>query len=189
MKLFPLALALLSVATAQPQRWTEKAANDWYARQPWLVGSNYIPANAINQLEFWQADTFDPLWIDTELTWAEELGMNTMRVFLHDLPWKQDASGFQRRIDRFRLRRTRQAHAGSFDSRWDHRGGQQRDPKPVHTRMDAEPGASPDDPVHTKGCANTCRECGAFRNDRRILAGICERTGQRQRPATKPSGE
>src|SRR5207247_7190448 len=101
MKLFPLAFCLLSAATAQPQRWTEKAANDWYARQPWLVGSNYIPAIAINQLELWQQDTFDPIWIETELTWAEDLGMNTMRVFLHDLPWKQDSAAFRRRIERF----------------------------------------------------------------------------------------
>jgi hypothetical protein len=27
--------------------------------------------------------------------------MNTMRVFLHDLPWQQDAGGFERRISRF----------------------------------------------------------------------------------------
>ena len=86
---------------AQPARWTEKAANDWYAKQPWLVGSNYLPATAINQLEMWQADTFDPIWIDTELSWAEGLGMNTMRVFLHDLLWKQDSGAFQRRIDKF----------------------------------------------------------------------------------------
>ena len=55
---------------AQPQRWTEKAANDWYARQPWLLGSNYIPATAINQLEMWQADTFNPVWMETELAWG-----------------------------------------------------------------------------------------------------------------------
>ena len=54
-------------AMAQPARWTEKAANEWYAKQPWLVGSNYMPATAINQLEMWQAETFDPVWIDTEL--------------------------------------------------------------------------------------------------------------------------
>jgi hypothetical protein len=49
----------------------------------------------------WQADTFDPSRIDLELGWAAAIGMNTMRVFLHDLPWKQDSSGFRRRIDRF----------------------------------------------------------------------------------------
>ena len=68
------------------QRWSEKAANDWYARQPWLVGADYTPADAINQLEMWQAETFSPERIDMELGWAEGLGMNTMRVFLHDLP-------------------------------------------------------------------------------------------------------
>ena len=77
-------------------RWSESRANDWYAKQPWLVGSNYIPATAINELEMWQAETFDPKTIDKELGWAEGLGMTTMRVFLHDLPWQQDANGYQR---------------------------------------------------------------------------------------------
>ncbi len=101
MRLFLIAATLAGVAMSQPARWTEKAANDWYAKQPWLVGSNYLPATAINQLEMWQADTFDPIWIDTELGRAEGLGMNTMRVFLHDLLWKQDSGAFQRRIDKF----------------------------------------------------------------------------------------
>jgi len=42
-------------------------SEDWYARQQWLVGSNYIPQNAINQLEMWQAQTFDAAEIDKEL--------------------------------------------------------------------------------------------------------------------------
>src|ERR1035438_6998316 len=96
-----ISLFLNTAAMAQSQRWSEKAANDWYAKQPWLVGSNYIPATAINQLEMWQAETFDPARINLELGWAEDLGMNTMRVFLHDLAWQQDAAGFKRRIDRF----------------------------------------------------------------------------------------
>ena len=84
-----------------PTRWTEQAAQDWYAKQPWLVGSNYIPATAINELEMWQADSFDPKRIDLELGWAESIGFNTMRVFLHDLLWQQDAEGFRKRIDAF----------------------------------------------------------------------------------------
>src|ERR1700748_2310097 len=99
---FTLSFAFVITAVAQqPQRWTEAQANAWYAKQPWLVGANYIPSNAINQLEMWQADTFDPKLIDLELSWAESLGMNTMRVFLHDLLWQQDAEGFKRRIDTF----------------------------------------------------------------------------------------
>src|SRR5882724_2916464 len=94
-------LLLNAAAVAQNARWSEGRANDWYAKQPWLVGSDYIPANAINELEMWQADTFDPQRIDLELGWAQGLGMNTMRVFLHDLLWRQDAVGFRKRIDTF----------------------------------------------------------------------------------------
>ena len=64
-------VAVTSVAGETPSRWSEKKAREWYAKQPWLVGSNYIPATAINELEMWQADTFDPKRIDLELGWAE----------------------------------------------------------------------------------------------------------------------
>ena len=89
-----LFMANAAAAQTPPPRWSEAAANAWYAKQPWLAGSDYIPADAINQLEMWQADTFDPARIDAELGWAESLGMNTMRVFLHDLLWQQDSVGF-----------------------------------------------------------------------------------------------
>ena len=102
-----LALASCTASSAQRQKWSEQQANDWYKRQPWLVGSNYVPATAINELEMWQADSFDPQRIDRELGWAESIGMNTMRVFLHDLLWK-DSEGFKRRIDAF-LRHLSQA--------------------------------------------------------------------------------
>src|SRR6266478_4024179 len=102
LRVFGAVLWLSNVtAAAQNVRWPEKKATDWYAKQPWLVGSDYIPANAINELEMWQADTFDPQRIDLELGWAQALGMNTMRVFLHDLLWQQDAAGFRKRIDTF----------------------------------------------------------------------------------------
>ena len=70
-------------------------------QQRWLIGCNYIPTNAINQIEMWQADTFDAETIDRELGWAEGLGINTLRVFLHDLLWAQDGEGFRKRMDRF----------------------------------------------------------------------------------------
>ena len=92
---------LTCVAVYAREIWTPTAANDWYAKQPWIVGANYIPASAVNQLEMWQAETFDPARVDRELGWAESVGMNTMRVFLHDLPWQQDPVGFRKRIDQF----------------------------------------------------------------------------------------
>jgi hypothetical protein len=101
-KLF-LCLALLALAAPAQARevWTKDQANQWYSKQKWLVGSNYIPADAINQLEMWQADSFNPVQIDKELGWAQGLGMTTMRVFLHDALWQQDPAGFRKRMDAF----------------------------------------------------------------------------------------
>ena len=86
---------------ADTAQWTPAKANAWYAQHRWLVGSNYIPTDAINQLEMFQAQTFNPAQIDQELGWAEGIGMNTMRVFLHDQLWEQDAAGFKQRLDQF----------------------------------------------------------------------------------------
>jgi len=100
-----LFLACMLVALAGPVEardlWTKQQANSWYAQQKWLVGSNYIPADAINQLEMWQEASFNPAQIDKELGWAKGMGMNTMRVYLHDLLWQQDAPGLKRRMGVF----------------------------------------------------------------------------------------
>jgi len=86
--------------TGRPQ-WSVERARAWADSAGWIVGSNFIPSTAINQLEMWQSDSFDPATIDRELGWAQSLGMNAMRVFLHDLLWQQDSTGFLRRMDQF----------------------------------------------------------------------------------------
>ena len=83
------------------ERWSAARANAWYAAQPWLVGSDFIPSNAINELEMFQASTFDPALNDKELGMAESIGMNTMRIFLQDQLWQQDPKGFRQRLDTF----------------------------------------------------------------------------------------
>lgn len=115
--------------------WTKEDANGWYDRQPWLVGPNFMPSTAINQLEMWQAETFDTVTINRELGWAASLGMNTARVFLHDLLYEQDSLGFFNRVDIFL--RIAQRHKIKpmlvlFDSCWDPfpKLGTQRAPKP-----------------------------------------------------------
>jgi hypothetical protein len=82
-----LIFAFSLVTNAQPNTWSEKKANEWYKQQGWLVGCNFLPSTAINQLEMWEAETFDTVTINRELGWAEEIGFNTLRVFLHDLVW------------------------------------------------------------------------------------------------------
>jgi hypothetical protein len=174
-----LSAALGLTASSQTPRRTEQKANDWYARQPWLVGSNFIPKSAINQLEMWQSDTFDPQEIDKELGWAEGLGMNTMRVFLHDLLWQQDAAGFRQRIDRF-LGIAAKHHVRPifvlFDSCWDplpHLGLQHPPIPGVHNsgwvqspgaKALADPAQYPRLKTYAQGVV------GAFGKDERILA-------------------
>src|SRR5688572_19286669 len=130
-----------SVIESDPQmtgKWSAERANAWYERHGWLVGCNYIPSNAINQLEMWQRETFDPITIDRELGWAESLGFNTVRVFLHHLLWEQDPQGFLQRIDHFLAiaeRRQISTMLVLFDAVWDPYPflGQQPAPKPgVH---------------------------------------------------------
>jgi hypothetical protein len=170
---------LLALTAFGQEKWSEQQARDWYAKQPWLLGSNYNPASAINQLEMWQADSWDPKRIDLELGWAESLGMNTMRVFLHDLLWQQDAEGFKRRIDQFLTISAKHKIKPMFvlfDSVWDPDAklGKQRAPKPgVHNSgwMQSpnrttlqNPSEYPHLEAYVKGVV------GAFAKDQRVLA-------------------
>src|SRR5579862_2430664 len=127
-----------SFATLAADRWTPERAQIWYDSQPWLVGANFVPSTAINQLEMWQAESFDPATIDRELGYAEGLGFTTARVFLHNLLWTQDNAGFLDRMEQF-LKLADKHHIKPifvfFDSCWDPdpKLGKQHDPKPfVH---------------------------------------------------------
>lgn len=82
-------------------RWPEQKAHDWFEKHGLLAGCNFIPSNAINQLEMWQEETFSPELIERELSWASSLHFNTVRVFLHHLVWEQDPQGFLNRIELF----------------------------------------------------------------------------------------
>jgi hypothetical protein len=172
-------LSVCSPLQSQEPRWTEDQANHWYRQQPWLVGANFVPSNAINELEMWQDATFDAAEIDREFGWAENLGMNTMRVFLHNLLWEQDSAGFQHRLNQF-LTIASKHHIRPifvlFDSCWDPNPklGPQHPPIPgVHNSgwvqapgkaILADPKQYPRLKAYVQGVV------GAFANDPRILA-------------------
>lgn len=117
--------------------WPKAQAEKWHRQTGWLAGCNFIPSTAVNQLEMWQAETFDLPTIDRELGWAQELGFTSVRVFLHDLLW-QDSKGFLNRLDEFLSVADRHkigALLVLFDGVWDPqpRLGKQPAPKPhVH---------------------------------------------------------
>jgi len=97
-----IAVFVISCTQQKPrERWTEQQANEWYEQWGWLRGANFQPSTAINQLEMWQAETFDPETIDRELGWAAGIGMNCMRVYLHHAAWEQDKPGFKDRVEQY----------------------------------------------------------------------------------------
>ena len=193
MKLFCLALALcipacaaspINSSVAAPPvdssaRWSEQKAATWYAAQPWLVGANYVPSDAINELEMFQPETFDPAINDRELGLAESAGMNTARVFLQDQLWTSDPEGFKKRLDTF-LSIAAKHHIRPmlvlFDSCWDPfpKLGPQHPPIPgVHNsgwvqspgyKGISDPAYQPKLEAYVEGVV------GAFAHDDRILA-------------------
>jgi hypothetical protein len=119
----------------QSKTWSAKEANDWYKKQDWIVGCDFLPSTAINQLEMWQAETFDTATINRELGWAENIGFNTVRVYLHDLAWKADARGFKGRMQIFLSIASKhkiKALFTIFDDCWNQNPkiGKQPEPKP-----------------------------------------------------------
>ena len=171
-------LALVAAPVIARDRWTPTEAKVWYDHQPWLVGSNFMPATAINQLEMWQPDTFDPGEIDKELGWAEQLHMTTMRVFLHNLLWEQDPQGFKQRINVF-LTIAAKHHIKPlfvlFDSCWDpdpHLGPQHPPIPGVHNSGWVQaPGAArlADVADYSKLEAYVKDVVGSFAHDSRVL--------------------
>jgi hypothetical protein len=172
-------MRLQAATPAAPGRWSAERANQWYDRQPWLVGANYIPSDAVNELEMFQANTFNPALNDKELGMAESIGMNTVRVFLQDQLWKQDPEGFKTRLDTF-LSIAAKHHIRPilvlFDSCWgpDPELGPQQPPVPgVHNsrwvqspgkRRLLDRGVEPELAAYVRGVV------GAFAQDQRILA-------------------
>ena len=135
--------------SAKDSQWTLARASNWSKQFPWFIGFNYVPRTAVNQLEMWQEDSFDPIVIDQELGWASDIGFNMVRVFLHHLPWVQDSDSFSQRIDQFlniAERHDIYVMFVLFDDVWNpvfHKGKQPEPKWAVHnSRWVQSPGAS-----------------------------------------------
>ena len=158
--------------------WTKQQANDWYSKVGWLRGSDFIPSTAINQLEMWQAETFDTATINRELGWAEDIGFNSMRVYLHHLAWEIDSTGFKDRVGQY-LEIADKHNISTlfvlFDDCWNptYKAGKQPDPKPgIHNSGWVR---DPGDVLHQDTTLFTTLEkytksvLSHFANDKRIV--------------------
>lgn len=134
-----LAVLILSACTEPSKgRWSAGQARDWWTGTEWPVGCCYVPTYAINQLEMWQADTFNPQVLDKEFSLCESLGFNTVRIYLHELLWFQDAPGFKRRISQ--LLELADAHGLKVTFTFCTNGGGEEQPGPQPQRQPGEHG-------------------------------------------------
>lgn len=134
-------------------RWSAEKAKKWYASHSWINGANFIPSTAINQLEMWQEETFDPQTIDRELGWAENLGFNTMRVYLHSLAYKQDPDGFKNRMAQYLTianKHNLKTIFVFFDDCWNKMGKIGKQPAPLTGIHNSGWVQDPGDPAHTE---------------------------------------
>ncbi len=99
--LFVVCFAAVATQAQNTNKWTVEQANQWAKQWGWLSGCNFQPSTAINQLEMFQTETFDPATIDRELGWAQDLGFNCMRVYLHHAAWETDKEGFKQRLNQY----------------------------------------------------------------------------------------
>ncbi len=182
-----LAIAMILIAVSCDQNpgtessspvWSKEMANQWYADKGWIVGCNYTPYNAINQIEFWQEDTFDPETIDKELGWAEDLGFNSLRVYLHYLVWARNPTTMKERMEEFLD--ICESHDIRimfvlFDDCWnaDPKIGKQPEPKPgIHNSgwLQSPGKAVVNDPTQWDRLERYVKDSlTEFRNDKRIL--------------------
>ncbi|MBS1527152.1 MAG: cellulase family glycosylhydrolase [Bacteroidetes bacterium] len=169
--------AVVSAQTKASGVWTATKANAWYAQYRWINGSDFIPSTAINQLEMWQADTFDPKTIDRELDYAEGIGFNAMRVFLHSMAWQQDHAGFKKRVAQY-LSIADKHHINTifvfFDDCWNSNAKTGEQPKPktgIHNSgWLQDPGNRLNEPGETAMLQKYVTDVmTTFRHDKRIL--------------------
>lgn len=82
------------------ERWSRDRIWTWYEQLGTVKGVNYIPRTAVNSVEMWMEETFDPGTIDEELGWAQAAGYTAIRVQLQFVVWQADSGGFLDRVDK-----------------------------------------------------------------------------------------
>lgn len=164
--------------TVPAKVWSVEKANEWYKQYKWINGADFLPSTAINQLEMWQADSFDAPTIDKELGWAQSIGFNTMRVYLHSIAWQVDPKGFKERVNQYLAiadKHQIKTIFVFFDDCWNKKGfaGKQPEPKTgIHNSGWVQDPGDPDSKDETKfpELEKYVKDVmGAFKNDKRIL--------------------
>ena len=85
------------------RRWTKEEAWKWYSSRPWVMGLNYVPSITLHCAELWQEDTHDEVMksVKKEFSLMEDIGLNSVRMFMPFSIWYYDREKFLLRLDKF----------------------------------------------------------------------------------------
>ena len=84
---------------AVPDRWSLERAGKLEQRLAAVRGCNYIPRDCVNTTQMWE--DFAPQTIEQELAWAEDIGLNSVRIFLQYVVYAQDPRAFVFKMEHF----------------------------------------------------------------------------------------
>jgi hypothetical protein len=85
------------------QKWSAEKIWDWYNSRPWITGINFIPSTTINATEWWQSFDHERVFTDIgkELSLAQSVGFNSLRVMFPFQIWQKDKQLFFKHMDEF----------------------------------------------------------------------------------------
>ena len=100
-----MASAALVASAARNGPWTKEQAWEWYSRQPWMRGCNYMPASCANRVDQWQEMGCEERFaeMERELKLAQSIGFNTLRILIEEqgfAVWCAEHDGFMARLER-----------------------------------------------------------------------------------------
>ena len=100
-----MASAALAASAARSGPWTKEQAWEWYSRQPWMRGCNYMPASCANRVDQWQEMGCEERFaeMERELKLAQSIGFNTLRIIIEEqgfAVWCAEHDGFMARLER-----------------------------------------------------------------------------------------
>jgi len=137
----------IHISKIHASRWSLEKASTWADRCAEVRGCNYIPMNCVNSTAFWQS--LDEKLIDRELGWAEDIGLNSLRIFIQYMVYESNPQAMIDNVSRFldlAAHHQMTVMPVLFDDCWgpDPSLGKQPDPIPgVHnSRWTASPGFS-----------------------------------------------
>ncbi len=84
-------------------QWSAESANRWYEKLPWLRGCNFIGSDCANRFDMWQSYRAREklLTAERELALCQELGFNTVRIWIIFEAWLNEPEFFMEMLESY----------------------------------------------------------------------------------------